>query len=209
MMFRNLILRDIKLAYYTSTNFIFSASFFILIMILMPFVFGINILDLKFIFEGLIWIGITLALLLTLDSIFSSDFNDGNLDIILGLKMSFETIALAKVISVWIINCLPIIFVMPIIGFIFGFSIDEILPINFNLFLGSIGMTATAVMVSSLTLGLKRMIYLKSIIIIPLYIPFIIFGVDTGSWPIVLALSMISLVFLIFIVPYSLRLYGE
>ena len=99
-MFRNLILRDIKLAYYTSTNFIFSASFFILIMILMPFVFGINILDLKFIFEGLIWIGITLALLLTLDSIFSSDFNDGNLDIILGLKMSFETIALAKVISV-------------------------------------------------------------------------------------------------------------
>ena len=208
-MFRNLILRDIKLAYYTSTNFIFSASFFILIMILMPFVFGINILDLKFIFEGLIWIGITLALLLTLDSIFSSDFNDGNLDIILGLKMSFETIALAKVISVWIINCLPIIFVMPIIGFIFGFSIDEILPINFNLFLGSVGMTATAVVVSSLTLGLKRMIYLKSIIIIPLYIPFIIFGVDTGSWLIVLALSMISLVFLIFIVPYSLRLYGE
>ena len=98
---------------------------------------------------------------------------------------------------------------MPIIGFIFGFSIDEILPINFNLFLGSIGMTATAVVASSLTLGLKRMIYLKSIIIIPLYIPFIIFGVDTGSWPIVLALSMISLVFLIFIVPYSLRLYGE
>ena len=208
-MFRNLILRDIKLAYYTSTNFIFSVSFFILIMILMPFVFGINILDLKFIFEGLIWIGITLALLLTLDSIFSSDFNDGNLDIILGLKMSFETIALAKVISVWIINCLPIIFVMPIIGFIFGFSIDEILPINFNLFLGSIGMTATAVVASSLTLGLKRMIYLKSIIIIPLYIPFIIFGVDTGSWLIVLSLSMISLVFLIFIVPYSLRLYGE
>ena len=208
-MLRNLILRDIKLAYYTSANFIFTASFFTLIMILIPFVFGINILNLKFIFEGLIWIGITLALLLTLDRVFSSDFNDGNLDIILGLQLSYEIIALSKIISVWIINCLPIIFIMPVIGFIFGYSIHEILPISLNLFLGSIGMTATAVSISALTLGLKRMIYLKSIIILPLYIPFIIFGVDTGSWPIVFALSIISLVFLMFIVPYSLRLYGE
>ena len=208
-MLRNLILRDIKLAYYTSANFIFTASFFTLIMILIPFVFGINISNLKFIFEGLIWIGITLALLLTLDRIFSSDFNDGNLDIILGLQLSYEIIALSKIISVWIINCLPIIFIMPVIGFIFGYSIHEIFPISLNLFLGSIGMTATAVSISALTLGLKRMIYLKSIIILPLYIPFIIFGVDTGSWPIVFALSIISLVFLMFIVPYSLRLYGE
>ena len=208
-MFKNLILRDIKLAYYTSANFIFTASFFTLIMILIPFVFGINIIDLKFIFEGLIWIGTTLALLLTLDRIFSSDFNDGNLDIILGSGLSYELIALAKMIAVWVINCLPIIFVMPFISFIFGYNFHEILPIGFNLFLGSIGMTATAIAISSLTLGLKRMIYLKSIIILPLYIPFIIFGVDTGSWPIVFALSMISLVFLMFIVPYSLRLYGE
>ena len=208
-MLKNLILRDIKLAYYTSANFIFISSFFTLIMILIPFVFGINILNLKFIFEGLIWIGITLALLLTLDRIFSSDFNDGNLDIILGLQLSYEIIALSKIISVWIINCLPIIFIMPVIGFIFGYSIHEIFPISLNLFLGSIGMTATAVAISALTLGLKRMIYLKSIIILPLYIPFIIFGVDTGSWPIVFALSIISLVFLMFIVPYSLRLYGE
>ena len=208
-MLKNLILRDIKLAYYTSANFIFTASFFTLLMILIPFVFGINILNLKFIFEGLIWIGITLALLLTLDRIFSSDFNDGNLDIILGSQLSYEIIALSKIISVWIINCLPIIFIMPVISFIFGYSIHEILPISLNLFLGSIGMTATAVSISALTLGLKRMIYLKSIIILPLYIPFIIFGVDTGSWPIVFALSIISLVFLMFIVPYSLRLYGE
>ena len=147
--------------------------------------------------------------MLTLDRIFSSDFNDGNLDIILGLQLSYEIIALSKIISVWIINCLPIIFIMPFIGFIFGYSIHEIFPISLNLFLGSIGMTATAVSISALTLGLKRMIYLKSIIILPLYIPFIIFGVDTGSWPIVFALSIISLVFLMFIVPYSLRLYGE
>ena len=208
-MFKNLILRDVKLAYYTSANFIFTAAFFTLIMILIPFVFGINIINLKFIFEGLIWIGTTLALLLTLDRIFSSDFNDGNLDIILGSGLSYELIALAKMIAVWVINCLPIIFVMPFISFIFGYNFYEILPIGFNLFLGSIGMTATAIAISSLTLGLKRMIYLKSIIILPLYIPFIIFGVDTGSWPIVFALSMISLVFLMFIVPYSLRLYGE
>ena len=208
-MFKNLLIRDLKLAYYTSSNFFFIASFFLLIVILIPFIFGTNVNDLKLIFQGLIWIGITLALLLTLDRIFSSDFNDGNLDIILKSGLSYETIALAKLLSVWIINCFPIIIILPIASFIFDLNFYEIIRTELNLFLGSIGMTATAIGISSLTLGLKRMIYLKSIIILPLYIPFIIFGVDLDSWSIIFALSMIAVVISLFVTSYSLRLYGE
>ena len=63
--------------------------------------------------------------------------------------------------------------------------------------------------VSALTLGARRTIFLKSIIMIPLFVPFIIFGSDAGSWPILLALSMLSFVISIYVTAYGLRLYGE
>ena len=70
-------------------------------------------------------------------------------------------------------------------------------------------MTATAIAINALLMGLKRMIYLKSIIIIPLYIPFMIFGVEQGSWLVLSALSMIAVVVASFATSYGLRLYGE
>ena len=209
MLFNNLIVRDLKIAFYTSTNFLFTSSFFLLILILIPFIFGSEIDQLKIIFKGLIWIGISLSILLTLDRIFNSDFDDGNLDIILQSNTSLELIVCAKFIAHWITNCFPLILVLPIIGYLFNLSFFETAPLMLNLAIGSIGMVFIATCVSALTLGAKRTIFLKGIITIPLYIPFIIFGVDPYSWPILAALSMIAFVISIFASVYSLRLYGE
>lgn len=208
-MFKSLLNRDLSLAYYTSSNFIFSGSFFLLISILIPFVINIDSLSLKAVFQGLVWIGLILSLLLTFDRIFSSDLDDGNLDIILKMDISHEMIFLSKLLSVWTIHCLPLIILVPIISPIFNLDITEILFITLNLFCGSFGMSATAIGINSLLMGLKRMIYLKGIIIIPLYIPFIIFGVEQGSWAILSALSMIAVVVSSFATTYGLRLYGE
>ena len=208
-MFKSLLNRDLSLAYYTSSNFIFSGSFFLLISILIPFVINIDSLSLKAVFQGLVWIGLILSLLLTFDRIFSSDLDDGNLDIILKMDISHEMIFLSKLLSVWTIHCLPLIILVPIISPIFNLDITEILFITLNLFCGSFGMSATAIGINSLLMGLKRMIYLKGIIIIPLYIPFIIFGVEQGSWVILSALSMIAVVVSSFATTYGLRLYGE
>ena len=208
-MFRNLIIRDLKIAFFTSTNFLFTASFFLLILILIPFIFGSEAGLLKIMFEGLIWIALILSILLTLGRIFNSDYDDGNLDIILQSNSSLELIICAKYIAYWTTNCLPLILFLPIVGQLFNFTFMETIPLMINLGISSLGMVFIATCISSLTLGAKRTTFLKGIIIIPLYIPFIIFGVDTESWPILIALSMIAFVVSIYVSIYGLRLFGE
>ena len=208
-MFRNLIIRDLKIAFFTSTNFLFTASFFLLILILIPFIFGSEAGLLKIMFEGLIWIALILSILLTLGRIFNSDYDDGNLDIILQSNSSLELIICAKYIAYWTTNCLPLILFLPIVGQLFNFTFMETIPLMINLGISSFGMVFIATCISSLTLGAKRTTFLKGIIIIPLYIPFIIFGVDTESWPILIALSMIAFVVSIYVSIYGLRLFGE
>ncbi len=208
-MFRNLIIRDLKIAFFTSTNFLFTASFFLLILILIPFIFGSEAGLLKIMFEGLVWIALILSILLTLGRIFNSDYDDGNLDIILQSNSSLELIVCAKYIAYWTTNCLPLILFLPFVGQLFNFTFMETIPLMINLGISSFGMVFIATCISSLTLGAKRTTFLKGIIIIPLYIPFIIFGVDTESWPILIALSMIAFVVSIYVSIYSLRLYGE
>lgn len=205
----DLINRDLKIAFFTSSNFLFTGSFFILIVVLIPFIFGSDSEQLRTIFKGIIWISISLSILLTLERIFYSDYEDGSLDLILQRYESLEIIICAKYISHWVINCLPLIVILPFLSLLFQLTFSDIFPILINLFIGSMGMVFIATFVSALTLGAKRTIFLKGIILIPLLVPFIIFGVDPHSWPILIALSMMSFVISIYASAYGLRLYGE
>ena len=208
-MFRNLIIRDLKIAFFTSSNFLFTASFFILIVVLIPFIFGSDSEQLRTIFKGIIWISISLSILLTLERIFYSDYEDGSLDLILQRYEPLEIIICAKFIAHWVTNCLPLIVILPFLSLLFQLTFSDIFPILINLVIGSMGMVFVATFVSALTLGAKRTIFLKGIILIPLLVPFIIFGVDPHSWPILIALSMMSFVISIYASAYGLRLYGE
>jgi len=205
----NLINRDLKIAFFTSSNFLFTGSFFILVVVLIPFIFGSDSEQLRVIFKGIIWISISLSILLTLERIFYSDYEDGSLDLILQRYNSLEIIICAKFIAHWVINCLPLIVILPFLSLLFQLTFSDIFPSLINLVIGSIGMVFVATFVSALTLGAKRTIFLKGIILIPLLVPFIIFGVDPHSWPILIALSMMSFVISIYASAYGLRLYGE
>ena len=205
----DLINRDLKIAFFTSSNFLFTGSFFVLIVVLIPFIFGSDSEQLRVIFKGIIWISISLSILLTLERIFYSDYEDGSLDLILQRYESLEIIICAKFIAHWVINCLPLIVVLPFLSLLFQLTFSDIFPILINLVIGSMGMVFVATFVSALTLGAKRTIFLKGIILIPLLVPFIIFGVDPHSWPILIALSMMSFVISIYASAYGLRLYGE
>ena len=209
MPFYNLIIRDLKLAFFSSTNFLFAASFLILILILIPFVFGTNVGSFSILFTGFIWISIALSILLTLDRVFNSDYEDGNLDTIILTQQSLELIVCSKFISHWIANCIPIIIVIPIAGLLFEVGIQDILNIILNVLLGSPGMVFIGSAISALTLGSKRAGIYKTIIIVPLYIPFIIFGSNQESGLVLLGLSMTAFVFSLFTSIYSLRLYAE
>ena len=205
----DLINRDLKIAFFTSSNFLFTGSFFILVVVLIPFIFGSDSDQLRLIFKGIIWISISLSILLTLERIFYSDYEDGSLDLILQRYESLEIIICAKFIAYWVINCLPLIIILPFLSILFQLTFADIIPTLVNLIIGSLGMVFVATFVSALTLGAKRTIFLKGIILIPLLVPFIIFGVDPQSWPILIALSMMSFVISIYASAYGLRLYGE
>ena len=209
MQFYNLISRDLKLAFYSNTNFLFAASFLILILILIPFVFGTSISEFSILFTGFIWISIALSILLTLDRVFTSDYEDGNLDTIILTQQPLELIVCCKFISHWIANCIPIIMVIPIAGLLFEVNMQDILNIIINVFAGSPGMVFIGAAISALTLGSKRADIYKTIIIIPLYIPFIIFGANQESGLVLLGLSLIAFIFSLFTSTYSLRLYAE
>jgi heme exporter protein B len=198
MLFYNLIIRDLKLAFYSSTNFLLAASFLILILVLIPFVFNASPDSFTLLFSGFIWIAIALSILLTLDRVFNSDYEDGNLEIVC-----------AKFISHWISNCIPIIIAIPIAGLLFNISLSDNLYIVVNIIAGSPGMVFIGAAISALTLGSKRASLYKTIIVIPLYIPFMIFGVNQESSLVLLGLSMISFIFSLFTSTYSLRLYAE
>jgi heme exporter protein B len=186
-----------------------AASFLILVLILIPFVFGSNVSNFLLLFRGFIWISIALSILLTLDRVFNSDYEDGNLDTIILTQISIELIVFAKFIAHWVANCIPIIIVIPLAGILFEIGIQDSLKIVTNVLAGSPGMVFIGSAISALTLGSKRAGIYKTIIIIPLYIPFIIFGADQESSLVLLGLSMIACVFSLFISVYSLRLYAE
>ena len=91
----NLILRDLYLAMYSSANFFYTSSFFILILVLLPFIFGTSIDQLQLLFKGILWVGLSLSIILTMERIFNTDYEDGNLDIILQKNSSLEIIIFA------------------------------------------------------------------------------------------------------------------
>ena len=199
----NLIKRDLLLSFYSSANFFFTVSFFILILMLIPFAFGTQTEQLKVLFRGVVWIALALSIIITVDRIYNADYEDGNLDIIMQKNKTIEYLIISKYITHWFIYCLPLLVILPVLSFLFYLDYLETVQIFINLFIGSFGMVLIANFVSALTLGARGKIFLKAIIMIPLFVPFIIFGSDTGYWPILLALSMLSFVISIYAVSYT------
>ena len=204
-----LLKRDLYLALYSSSSFFYTSSFFVLVLVILPFLFGTNDIQLQVLFKGIIWIGLSLSILLTMERIFNADYEDGNLDIILQQNPSIEVVIISKYITHWVVYCLPLFIMLPILSFLFYVSLDNFFLIFLNLLFGSFGMVFIVTFVSALTLGAKRTIFLKAIIVIPLFVPFLIFGTNLESWPILLALSMMSFVLSMYVSAYGLRLYVE
>ena len=115
----NLIKRDLLLSFYSSANFFFTVSFFILILMLIPFAFGTQTEQLKVLFRGVVWIALALSIIITVDRIYNADYEDGNLDIIMQKNKTIEYLIISKYITHWFIYCLPLLVILPILSFLF------------------------------------------------------------------------------------------
>lgn len=169
--------RDIRLALRHGGAGGMVLAFFVIMITLFPFAVGPDPEILQRISVGVIWVGALLSCLLSLDRIFQSDYEDGSLDQLVLCPLPLELVVVAKCLAHWLTTSLPLIVIAPLLGVMMNLPQQAYVPLIFTMVLGTPAISFIGGMGASLTVTLKRGGMLLSLLILPLYIPVLIFGV--------------------------------
>lgn len=202
--------RDLILAFRSGGGFGLGLAFFLIVVMFVPFGVGSEPELLAKIAPGVLWIGALLACLLSLDRIFQLDFEDGSLDILATSAIPLEGICATKAAAHWVTTGLPLVLVAPALGFLLNLEVSAYPWLLVSLGVGTPALSFLGTFGAALTVGLKRGGLLLSLLVLPLYIPTLIFGAQTvmlaarGQEPLTpfLLVSGISL-FTIAITPFA------
>jgi len=172
----SLLKRDLLVASRSGGVLTLSISFFLIMIVLVPFGVGEDPLILGAIATGIIWVAALLSCLLTLDRIFQLDFEDGTLELLATAPVPIEAAALVKALSHWLTTGLPIIIVSPVLGLLLNLPEGGMRWLIISLTIGTPSLSIIGSFGAALTVGLKRGGLLLSLLVLPLYIPTLIFG---------------------------------
>ena len=173
-----LILRhEIKLAFTKGSGIFNLLAFFIIAATLFPFGVGPDAAILKTIGVGVIWVCALLTSMLSLPVMFARDYEDGMLEQFLLQGYAAEMVALSKILAHWCVASLPLIVVAPFIAYMFQLDGKSILLMQLSLLLGTPTLSLIGASGAALTLGAKRAGSLLGLLVLPLYIPVLIFAV--------------------------------
>jgi heme exporter protein B len=174
--FLAIIRRDLLLAIRRRSEMINPLLFFVLVITLFPLGIGAQPQLLKAIAPGIIWVSALLAAMLSLDSLFRSDFDDGSLEQTLLSPHPASVLVLAKVIAHWLVTGLPLLLIAPLLAVFLGMP-THILPILLiTLLLGTPVLSLIGAIGVALTVGLRRGGMILSLLVLPLYVPVLIFA---------------------------------
>jgi heme exporter protein B len=195
--FRQLVLRDLRLSLRQGGDAAMVVAFFELTVILFPFGVGPEPELLGRIAAGIIWVTGLLAALLSLDRLFLADYEDGNLEALALTRLPLEATVLAKCLAHWLVSGLPLIVMAPLLGLILHLDPAGFAVLVAAMALGTPTLTLIGAVGAGLTLGARRSGVLLSLLVLPLYIPVLIFGVaaveaaiaETGARPHLLILA--------------------
>jgi len=195
--FALLLKRDLTLAARHRAEMINPLLFFVLVTSLFPLGVGANPNMLQAIGPGIIWVAALLAALLSLDGIFRSDFEDGTLEQLLLSSHPVSVLVLAKVLAHWLITGLPLLLISPLLGVLLGLPGEGITTLLITLLLGTPVLSLLGAVGVALTVGLRKGGMILSLLVLPLYVPLLIFAasaVDTAAagLPVTAHLSLIS-----------------
>ena len=182
--FALLLKRDLTLAVRHRAEMVNPLLFFILVTSLFPLGVGANPNLLQAIGPGVIWVAALLAALLSLDNIFRSDFEDGTLEQFLLSSHPVSILVLAKVTAHWLVTGLPLLLVSPLLGVLLGLTGDGIRILMVTLLLGTPVLSLLGAVGVALTVGLRKGGMILSLLVLPLYVPLLIFAasaVDTAA----------------------------
>jgi heme exporter protein B len=174
--FVRLVGRDLMLALRQGSDATIAVMFFVLVVVLFPFGIGPEPNILARIAAGVIWVAALLASLLSLDRLFQADFEDGSLELMALDSLPLELVALAKATAHWLITGVPLLVAAPLLALLLGMSRDGFGVLELTLLLGTPSLSLIGSIGAALTLGARRGGVLISLLILPLFIPVLIFG---------------------------------
>jgi len=169
--------RDLRLALRHGADTLVVVMFFILTVALFPFGIGPEPQFLALVAPGVIWVMALLAALLSTERLFQTDYEDGGLDLILLSPAPLELIVLAKCAAHWLTTGVPLILAAPILALLLGLPAPGFGGLVLAMALGTPTLTLVGAIGASLVLGARRGGVLVSLLVLPLYIPVLIFGV--------------------------------
>jgi len=173
-----LLIRDIRLAVRAGGGFGLGLAFFLLVAVLVPLGVGPEGRTLALIAPGIVWVGALLACLLSLDRIFALDFEDGSLDLLATAPIPLEGVVAIKAVAHWVVTGLPLTLAAPVLGVLLNLPAEGFLWLVISLGLGTPALSVIGAFGAALTVGLKRGGLLLSLLVLPLYVPTLIFGAE-------------------------------
>ncbi len=174
--FRTVVARDLLLAIRRRSDIFTTLFFFVIVVSLFPLGIGPELNTLRLIAPGVVWVAALLASMLALERLFAIDFADGALEQMILAPQPLSLLVLGKVLAHWLVTGLPLVLMAPLLGLQYDLSADALLVLLTSLLLGTPALSLIGAIGAALTLGLRGGGVLVSLLVLPLYIPVLIFG---------------------------------
>ncbi len=170
------IRRDLLLAYRRRADVLTALVFFVIVVSLFPLGVGPEMNTLRLIAPGVIWVAALLASMLSLNRLFAADYQDGSLEQMALVPEPLGLIVFGKVVAHWLVSGVPLALIAPLLGLQFGLPADALGVLVAALLLGTPVLSFIGAIGAALTLGLRGGGVLLSVLVLPLYVPVLIFG---------------------------------
>jgi heme exporter protein B len=214
--FRALIGRDLKLAFRAGGEALTLVLFFVMVAVIVPFAIGPDRPQLSRLAPGIVWIAAFLSMLLGLDRLFRADDDDGSLMLLRHSALPLEAVVAAKVIAHWLVTALPLLLATPVLALLLSMSWAQWGQTVLALLIGTPALVSFGALGAAVTVGLRRGGLIAPVLILPLAIPVMIFGVGMmdplaggGATLFLIALSLVVTAFSPFAAALALRVAGE
>lgn len=174
--FRTIVMRDLVLAMRRRSDVWTTLFFFVIVVSLFPLGIGPELATLREIAPGVFWVAALLASMLALEKLFSVDFQDGSLEQMLLTPHPVSVLVIGKVVAHWLVTGVPLVLLSPLLGLQYDLSADTLWVLMLTLLLGTPALSLIGAIGAALTLGIRGGGVLVSLLVLPLYIPILIFG---------------------------------
>ena len=168
--------RDLMLAMRSRSDLFTALFFFVIVVSLFPLAIGPELDVLRLIGPGVVWVAALLASMLVLERLFAVDYADGTLEQMLLAPQPVSLLVVGKVMAHWLVTGVPLVIIAPLLGLQYDLGVEALGVLMLSLLLGTPALSLIGAIGAALTLGVRGGGVLVSLLVLPLYIPVLIFG---------------------------------